>query len=34
MFPLTITKLQDEKDLSKLLDFMEKQSQYYPNYLD
>ncbi len=34
MDSLKITELQDEKDLSKLLKFMEKQPQYYPDYKD
>src|SRR3989339_28380 len=34
MQTLTITTIQDEKDLSLLLDFMKKQPQYYPNYKD
>lgn len=34
MFPLTITTVQDEKDLSLLLSFMKDQSQHYPNYDD
>lgn len=34
MFPLTISTVQDESDVSKVLEFMSKQSQYYPNYLD
>ena len=34
MQTLTITTIQDEKDLSLLLNFMKKQPQYYPNYKD
>jgi ribosomal protein S18 acetylase RimI-like enzyme len=34
MFPLTITPIQDEKDLTKLLNFMLKQPQYYPKHED
>ena len=34
MFPLTITTIQDEKDLKKVIYFMSKQSQNYPHYQD
>jgi len=34
MNSLKITEPQDEKDLTRLLKFMEKQPQYYPKYKD
>jgi ribosomal protein S18 acetylase RimI-like enzyme len=34
MFPLTVTTVQDEKDLANLMRFMEKQPQFYSGYLD
>ena len=34
MFPLTITDIQDEKELSATRDFLLKQPQFYPKYQD
>ncbi|MBN2421297.1 GNAT family N-acetyltransferase [Candidatus Woesearchaeota archaeon] len=34
MFPLTITPVQDERDLRKLREFMLTQPQFYPGYRD
>lgn len=34
MYPLTITNINDQKELKLLLDFMYKQPQFYPKYND